>query len=157
MFLTRLDLQDDPQPDMWVVMSPLVWSDPLFGRIEVPVGFRTDLASIPRALRNLKMLDPAGCSRRPAAVHDWLYASQRRHGLADKAVADDFLRDALLAEGASAAQAAAFYYGVHWFGRSAWESDAGALETRDFDTPAHYAAWLASARTVIRGTARKTV
>jgi hypothetical protein len=31
MFLTRLGLVDDPQPGMWVVNAPLVWSDPVFG------------------------------------------------------------------------------------------------------------------------------
>lgn len=137
MFLTRANVEDDPEPDIWVVMSPLIWVDPTFGRLIVPAGFRTDLASIPRLLRNLPFLDPNGPSRRPAIAHDWLYA-WRGWG---KDKADEFLRAALLAEGAYTATAAAYYYAVHWGGSEAWESDAGALESRDFDTQAHYAAW----------------
>lgn len=133
MFLTRLALIDDPEPEIWVIDSPLIWEDPAYGRIEVPVGFRTDLASTPAHL------GVNGHSRRPAAVHDWLYAERSR----GKDCADRFLRDAMLTEGCSAAEADAFYEGVHLFGGSAWASDEGALEARDFDTPEHYAAWKA--------------
>lgn len=139
-FQSPLILVADVQPDLWVVNSPLVWQDPVFGRLIVPAGFRTDLASIPRAVRNLPFLDPDGISRLPAAAHDWLYA-WRGWG---KARADDFLRDALLAEGASVIVAATFYYGVSWFGGHSWDSDAGALETRDFVNPAAYITWRTS-------------
>jgi Protein of unknown function (DUF1353) len=140
-FLTDLELRADPAPDMWVVSAPLIWSDETFGRIVVPRGFRTDLASTPLHL------GADGISRRPAAVHDWLYASARKHGFLDKAAHDDFLRASLRTEGAGWIVAAVFYYGVHWFGRRAWNSDAGALESRDFDTPENYAAWLKSVAT----------
>ncbi|HEY6927438.1 MAG TPA: DUF1353 domain-containing protein [Steroidobacteraceae bacterium] len=125
---------DDPQPDMWVVTSPLIWQDAKYGRLVVPMGFRTDLASTPLHLGS------TGVSRRPAAMHDWLYAERSR----GKAWADLFLRDALLAEGASQFIAEEFYYGVHLAGDHAWASDEGALESRDFDTPEHYALWRAT-------------
>jgi len=131
MFLTRLMLMDDPTPGMWVVLLPLVWEDAAFGRIVVPVGFRTDLASTPAHLGS------NGLSRRPAAVHDWLYAERSR----GKDFADRFLRAAMLAEGCSPAEADAFYEAVHVFGGHAWAEDEGALEARDFDTPEHYTAW----------------
>lgn len=139
-FRSPLILEADIQPDRWVITAPLVWMDPVFGRLVVPAGFRTDLASIPRLVRNLPFLDPDGISRLPAAAHDWLYA-WRGWG---KAKADDFLRDALLAEGASDAVASTFYFGVSWFGGLSWDSDAGALETRDFATPAAYITWRTS-------------
>jgi hypothetical protein len=123
MFLTKLALEADTQPDIWVVCRPLIWRDPTYGLITVPDGFKTDLASIPRAFRNLPFLDPNGASRRPAVVHDWFYATQAK----PKALADDFLRDALQSEGVGAATAAAFYYAVHWFGRSSWRADAAKL------------------------------
>lgn len=122
---------------MWIMGAPLVWRDPVFGVLEVPVGFRTDLASIPRLFRNIPFLDPNGLSRRPAIVHDWLYAEQSM----GKCFADQFLRAALCAEGASPASVFAFYHAVHWFGGFAWRSDAGALGTVDFDTVEHYRAW----------------
>lgn len=140
MFLSRLCTDDDPQPDVWVIAQPLIWEDQVFGRLEIPAGFRTDLASIPRVFRNIQFLDPNGLSRRPAAMHDWLYA-WRGIGKDD---ADEFLKQSLLAEGAAPHVSEVFYLGVHVFGQQSWDSDNGALETRDFDTPAHYAAWQAS-------------
>jgi hypothetical protein len=137
MFKTELELDADTKPDMWIVAQPLVWEDETFGRLVVPQGFRTDLASIPRALRNLPFLDPNGVSRKPAAAHDWLYA-WRGWG---KKRADMFLYAALLAEGASKRVAKIFELGVEWFGQSSWDGDEGVLETRDFRTPAEYQAW----------------
>lgn len=122
MFLTRFNATDGPGPDLWTVQAPLVWCDPVYGRLEVPAGFVTDLASIPRLFRNLPWLDPNGLSRRPAVVHDWLYGSTagRARG---KQFADSFLRAALLAEGAGKSSAQSFYLAVHWFGRSSWDED----------------------------------
>jgi hypothetical protein len=137
MFLTRLALMDDPTPGLWVVLLPLIWEDAAFGRIVVPVGFRTDLASTPAHLGS------NGLSRRPATVHDWLYAERSR----GKDFADRFLRAAMLAEGCSTLEADAFYEAVRVFGGDAWSDDAGALEARDFDTPEHYTAWKNSATT----------
>ena len=126
MFLTPLDLIADVRPDYWVTGRSLIWLDKTFGRLEVPIGFVTDLASIPRVFRNLPFLDPAGQSRRPAVVHDWLYdtATGRRYG---KEFADSFLRAALLSEGATKATAGAFFYAVHWFGGSSWRAAAHAV------------------------------
>ena len=138
-FQTPLCLVADTVPDMWILETPLVWLDPVYGALSVPAGFRTDLASIPRAVRNLPFLDPDGQSRRPATMHDWLYAERSK----GKDFADNFLRDSLIAEGASKATANAFYYGVHWFGGPSWASDAGALDTRDFATPQQYFNWKA--------------
>lgn len=140
MFQSELCLRADPVPDLWCVDQPLIWSDPVYGTLTVPVGFRTDLASIPRPLRWAPFLDPNGRSRRAAAMHDWLYAWRTKK----KSFADLFLHDALLAEGASAATANTFYYAVHWFGGIAWKNDAGALESRDFDTAQHYTLWRAT-------------
>jgi hypothetical protein len=127
-------------PDFWYVSTPLIWTDEEFGTLTCPAGFRTDLASIPRALRALPFLDPNGLSRRPAVLHDWLYAWR----VIGKAKADAFLRAALIAEGASRATAAAFYYAVDLFGGGAWDSDAGALTTVDFEAGGFYAAWKAT-------------
>lgn len=125
MFCSRLQLEDRPQPDTWMVAAPLIWQGPVNDRLVklvVPAGFVTDLASIPRLFRNLPWLDPNGISRRPAVVHDWLYGSLegRRFG---KEFADCFLGDALIAEGASLTVASTFHLAVHWFGRSSWNDD----------------------------------
>lgn len=122
MFLGELELIAEPQPDLWRLGLPLVWCDPSYGRLEVPVGFVTDLASIPRLFRNLPFLDPNGLSRRPAVVHDWLYGSAQGR-LKGKEFADQYLRAALLSEGASKPVAQAFFLAVHWGGRSSWDAD----------------------------------
>jgi hypothetical protein len=140
MFLGPLVLEADPAPDMWIFTAPLVWQDKQFGTLTVPIGFRTDLASIPYAFRSIPFLDTAGISRRPAGMHDWLY-SWRMIGKDD---ADEFLKQSLLAEGAEPKVAAVFYLGVHEFGQAAWDSDNGALETRDFDTVEHFRQWKAT-------------
>ena len=132
MFLTRLTLRDDPTPCFWVVAEPLVWSDPVYGRIEVPVGFRTDLASTPFHI------DDTGPSRRPAAVHDALYKLGRERG---KDWADRFLRDAILAEGGGYARAQTYYWAVHWFGKSAWQQDNSPPALADFDCLSNFRAW----------------
>lgn len=137
MFTTPLNLLADSVPDFWVIAAPLIWVDSVYGTLTIPQGFRTDLASIPRAFRNIPCLDPAGLSRRPAAAHDWLYAW--RGWSKDKA--DAFLKDALIAEGAEQGVAEVFYLGVHEFGIASWDSDAGALETRDFSSPTAYNLW----------------
>ena len=95
MFSSRLVIRDLPEPDLWELVAPLVWSDPTRGTLTVPQGFRTDLASIPRALRSR-----------------------------GKAFADSFLRDALIAEGASDAVADTYFEAVHIFGGPSWASDA---------------------------------
>lgn len=122
MFYTELELIAQTQPDLWRLGAPLIWCDKQFGAIQVPAGFITDLASIPRALRNLPFLDPNGISRRPAVMHDWLYGSPegRTRG---KQFADNFLRAALSAEGASATVARVFYLAVHWGGQGGWDLD----------------------------------
>lgn len=121
MFLTSLDLIADPTPDIWVLGSPLVWTDPIHGRLMAPAGFKTDLASIPRIFRNLPAFDPNGASRRPAVLHDWLYSSKAGYRLG-RDFADGFLRAALIAEGASGWTANAFYYAVRAGGSFRWAS-----------------------------------
>lgn len=115
MFMTRLCLMDEAQPDYWTVAAPLIWLGDTV-TITVPIGFRTDLASIPRVLRNLPTLDPDGLSRRPAVLHDFLYATQP----CTRDEADCLLRAALLSEGTTKFAAWMFYKGVHWGGGAPW-------------------------------------
>lgn len=135
MFLTPLTLRADPRADLWVVAEPLIWSDPNYGKLTVPVGFVTDLASTPFHV------DDNGPSRRPAAMHDGLYKLLRRYG---KDFADLFLRDAILAEGGGWFRAQAYYRAVSWLGGKAWAGDGAPVSSTDFDTIANFEAWRAS-------------
>jgi len=140
-FLSQLVLMTDPEPHVWVVWENCVWEDAVFGRITLPIGFKTDLASTPQFVRASAQFDPTGLSRLPAAFHDGAYA--RLWGWT-KDKADLFLRAALIVQGATPEVAEMYYQAVNLFGAQAWADDAGALQTRDFDTVAHYQAWAAS-------------
>lgn len=127
MFLTKLILEA-ARPDQWIVRSPLVWAiraDKL-DAITVPYGFATDLASVPRFLRDRKAFDVNGLSRRPAVLHDYLYAT----GMGGKAFADDMFRLALRSEGVGAMNAWAFYQAVHLFGEAAYRDHAARRQAR---------------------------
>jgi hypothetical protein len=141
LFRTPLILATDPEPGMWIIWQECVWEDPMFGRITLPIGFRTDLASTPQFMRASAEFDPTGVSRLPAAFHDGAYA--RLWGWT-KDKADLFLRSALIVAGAKPELAEMYYQGVNLFGAASWLSDEGALEARDFDTQAHYEAWVST-------------
>jgi hypothetical protein len=141
MFLSQLVLMTDPEPGVWVVWEACTWKDPVFGAVTLPVGFRTDLASTPQFIHASPEFDPTGVSRLPAAFHDGAYA--RLWGWT-KDKADQFLRSALIVAGATPELAEMYYQAVNLFGAAAWAADAGALQARDFDTPAHFQAWSAT-------------
>lgn len=152
MFKTDLILAELPQKDLWAIGAPLVFSGSQ-GTITVPTGFVTDLASIPHIIDWIPFLDRTGASRRPGALHDWLYAGMRSKG---KDWCDNLLREALMAEGLSALEASVYYKAVHLFGGSAWEFDGkrhpfavnpANLESCDFITEDDWRAWLMSCPT----------
>jgi len=139
-FTTDLVLREvASRPDFWAVASPLIWSGTGL-TVVVPTGALTDLASIPRALRNIPNLDPDGYSRSAAVCHDWLY---RTHQLS-KADADSFLRYAIISRGGSAWSAYLFYLGVTVGGSSSYTCHPDGVVAADFDTQANYDAWRAT-------------
>lgn len=124
MFLTDLVLRACPVTDQWMVYAPLIWRD--FGRgdeIVVPVGTPTDLASTPRYLQQYRLFAKNGKSRRPAVLHDFLYATQTT----SKAFADQLFRRALHLEGMHRLHADIYYLGVKWFGFFSWRAHARRL------------------------------
>lgn len=118
MFMSPLILEASTRPDWWIVNQPLHWKSVEYEGV-VPVGFLTDLASIPRMLRDLPDLDPCGISRRPAVLHDWAYS--KASGML-KAEADTLFRIALQLEGMSPGAAWAYYRAVHLFGGSSYNA-----------------------------------
>ncbi len=117
-FTSPLIVEALPKPGEWRVVAPLVWCDPQFGRIAVPEGFETDLASIPGIVRAFPDFNPDGLSRRPAVIHDWLY----NYKPVARDVADLFLREALIYEGINVIVAYTYYGAVRAFGGSHWSS-----------------------------------
>lgn len=135
MWVSELDLRAiDPAP--WLrVTAPLVWDDPIYGRVEFPAGTLTDLGSTPQPLHRFESFDPLHTARKSAVGHDFLY---RRGKWPDgRAVtrqeADEFLRRAMIAEGHSAALARSWWLGVRLGGWRPW----GQYREADRDNAAH--------------------
>ena len=137
MFVTDLELRATSRPDFWAVVSPLVWETP-GQRIIVPKGFLTDLASIPKILRNI--FDPDGCSRQPAVMHDWNY---RTHTMT-REQCDQLLHDSLLACGESAVAAWCYQKGVRLGGSLSYTDHPMGVQPFDFDNIDSFNAWRAS-------------
>lgn len=65
-------------PRTWRVNEPLIYQSKVLealNPINVPAGFETDFASVPRPLWNL--FPPDGSYTAAAVVHDWLYRNTR--------------------------------------------------------------------------------
>ena len=106
-------------------------------RIEVPVGFVTDYASIPRALAWLIPL--RGKYNRPAIVHDYLYQraplDEVRGTRCTQARADHILREACENVDDRFTQRWAIYLGLRLGGWVAWRRYRRAESEQVFDTP----------------------
>lgn len=121
-FLSTLELSPLADGRGWRLNEFFVYrSDVLLqhsedGLIEVPKGFVTDLASIPRAL--WAILPPWERYGPAAVVHDWLYWDQA----IDRDMADAVLREAMEVLGVAAAERGAIYRGVRvGGGQAAWD------------------------------------
>jgi hypothetical protein len=136
MFLAEPELVPlKDQPDFWALAAPIKWvSSTLITTI--PLGFKTDLASIPKIIRNI--FDVDGRSREPAILHDWLYSTQHT----TKAFADEQLRLAIIDYGDKPWQARMYWLGVHLGGASAWRGHT--QHPVPFDTREHSRAWVLS-------------
>lgn len=147
MFTSSLDIQAIvTEPDIWATTAPLAWDGKppkgyrSVGPTTVPRGFTTDLASIPQALRSV--LDRNGVSRRPAVLHDWLYALQPCR----RSLADATLRAALIADGETPFRAWVYWAGVRAGGWRPWAAHkAAGFGAKNFLTVGLYRAWLSAA------------
>lgn len=71
-FLTRLHGIAGPDPKVWMLARPMVYSDPRNGRMYIQLpGQVSDLASIPRFARTI--IPGNGLERQPAVIHDRPY------------------------------------------------------------------------------------
>ena len=98
----------------WQLMAPLlatIWGDHNF-YVEVPIGFVTDFASVPRLPFIYTLF--GGKAKKPATLHDYLYA----HGSTplDKKIADEVLFAAMVTNGNNWYQRWGFYLAVRIFG-----------------------------------------
>jgi len=93
----------------WLVWHPVKVTDQVI-EIEIPRGFETDLASVPRLLWAL--IPPHGKYTQAAIVHDYLYAT----GLVSRARADALFLTIMRAYKVPAWKRALMYLAVRAFG-----------------------------------------
>lgn len=129
-FESHLELRHRPGHYRWEVIKPLTYchSDPALAlpagyqprstqRITVPIGYLSDLVSVPRLARWL--VDSQNPStRRPAAVHDYLYTDLTHRFT--KREADRIFYDALIEEGTSRWLAWLMWKAVRIGGQGSW-------------------------------------
>jgi hypothetical protein len=107
----------------YYLTDPIGWhagsnDDPSLPRVDAPMGFVTDLASIPRIF--WAALPPDGDYAYAAVLHDYLYWTQTE----SRAVSDDILKNAMQDFNIGAATLQAIYQGVRVGGESAWKDNA---------------------------------
>jgi len=111
------DLSDN-EDGTWTLTDPLRFVLSM-GRgkieVEVPAGFVTDFASVPRLLWFI--FPPFGSWSRPAVLHDFLYSVT---GGCSRFLADALFREAMYQQCVPAWRRAIMYCSVRMFGRHAW-------------------------------------
>jgi hypothetical protein len=122
------DLRGPPAPivpfadwDFYYTRGLVTWTPPEGSNVsfcvQVPIGFVTDLASIPREF--WAILSPHARYSYPAIIHDYLYWMQ----ICTRDVADDVLKLAMKDMKVSGAQVFTIYKAVRIAGRGAWSSN----------------------------------
>ena len=103
----------------WIVREQLTYRIGISqDSITVPVGFVTDLASIPPALQSF--IQQNGPYLLPAVVHDYLYWKQT----CTRDQSDQILLLAMIEHAVPEAQRFAIYQAVHFAGMFAWDENA---------------------------------
>ena len=109
-FLTTLDIRDIDN-HFWQLLSPFV-VEIEGGLINVPTGFITDFASVPRLPITYMLFGNIG--HRAAVVHDYLYST----GETSREYADEVFKLLLIKEGVGSLRANIMYAGVRIAGNA---------------------------------------
>jgi hypothetical protein len=123
-FLTDLEVRQiedtsEQGRGTWRLLAPLRYQADNGFVYEVPVGFVTDFATVPRIPLIFDLDGDRG--NLAGTLHDWLYTAP--HPVASRAIADSMLREALLAQGCPSWVAWTFYIGVRIGGASHWQTN----------------------------------
>jgi hypothetical protein len=116
MFLTDLVVRAGESDD-WVLAQALKYKTAAGELITVPVGFVTDLASVPVGFRNLFPINDR--SRKAAVVHDYLY-SLKNGGDKGREKADQIFLHAMKLCGVAWWKRSLMYRAVRMFGWWFW-------------------------------------
>jgi hypothetical protein len=102
----------------WETAEDLLYVTNAARRINVPKGFETDGASIPRLFWPIVGHPLNGKHARAATVHDYLYFT----GEGSKESADRIFLEAMKTDGVSKLRRNIMYYAVKWFGKGSYEA-----------------------------------
>lgn len=116
-FESDLELRHVPGKDRWTLALPLIYRAQDGRLVNVPAGYRSDLASVPRIAWRIVPRDHKA-ARRPAVVHDYIYTDLTHRFT--KAEADKIFHQALLEEGMNRALAWLMWCAVRIGGRGNW-------------------------------------
>ena len=126
-FLTALRVAEvsdvaDEGRGLWELIAPLIYESDLTGDVyHVPVGFRTDFASVPRV--PIAFLLCGDTASKPACLHDALYTADPvtgKHPVPDRSTADALLKEAALVDGVPRWRVWLLWVGVRLGGASHW-------------------------------------
>lgn len=120
MFKTELKIEAVRGEDAYILIDPLIYTVEDGDVIVVPIGFKTNFASVP-SMAKWYIDDDSYLIRSPSVVHDFLYSrDSARYGYTREA-ADKVLRAAMIEQGMRKSQAYFIYYILRVFGGSHWE------------------------------------
>ncbi len=124
-FLLPLDLEY-LDGRSWRLLSAFTFGSVVLARvIELPIGFQTDFASIPKVFWNL--LPPTGRYGKAAVIHDFLY---RTPFYATRKQADQVLFEGMTELGVGWGTRQIIYWGVRVGGRRSWKGYAAIPNVR---------------------------
>lgn len=114
-FLGEVDLRivDDPG-GLFAVINDFAFLSDSLGLVQIPAGFITDLASVPRL--PFAYLVVGGKGKKAAVVHDWAYSTR----FCTRKEADDLFAEALEASGYGSAVQFLMWSGVRVGGWVPW-------------------------------------
>ena len=121
-FYSKLIIEDDGGfPFSLAAVLTYVTNIRHLGTFVVPVGFKTDYASIPRLLWNV--LSPVGRYDAAAVLHDYLYRTGKLHGQPiSRADADAIFNEAMTVLKVDMLQRWVIYAGVRVGGWVVWNN-----------------------------------
>ena len=108
-------IKDTKNPKRYLLIEPLIWEDSEY-RIEVPIGFETDFASIPKYLQWI--IKPRGKHSKASVVHDFMYSVNWW----SRTIADMTFYAIMLYDGVKKFIAYSFYKSVRIFGGSRYDT-----------------------------------
>lgn len=117
-FKSRLAVALEDDAGRWRLLESLIYESEVAAQVvEVPAGYETDFASVPRV--PVAYLAAGNTAHRAAVVHDWLYSV----GTVSRQVADAVFREAAEASGVPAWRRWLLWAGVRIGGASHYGAD----------------------------------